>query len=186
MTNSQNDQPIANPNLKIILFSEKNIESLYQFYYRDLDTNTRELFCPYPLFDRACDGIEDFKTRVFDWMEERNWYIYLAYCNGHIAGLSLVKKIDTQPTTGILVSSKYRGKGFGVNLMQHLELEMKSKGIKNLYATIMPYNFQSKGLHLKLGFVKTGRTKEHRILAGDIHKIEIAEEYCKAIENANK
>jgi GNAT superfamily N-acetyltransferase len=75
-----------------------------------------------------------------------------------VAGLAAETFFDWMFVSLLWVSERYRGKGFGVSLMQAAEAEARNRGVRNVY--LDSFSFQAPPFYAKLGYREFGRLKE--------------------------
>lgn len=86
----------------------------------------------------------------------RRSFNYVAEDSGKIAGY--VSAIPIDETTGdvesIAVDPAYQGRGIGGMLLDHIEAEMKKRGLKRSILEVRDMNFESIGFYRKHGYVE--------------------------------
>jgi GNAT superfamily N-acetyltransferase len=75
-----------------------------------------------------------------------------------VAGLAAETFFGWMFVSLLWVSERYRGKGFGVSLIQAAEAEARSRGVRNVY--LDSFSFQAPPFYAKLGYREFGRLKE--------------------------
>jgi GNAT superfamily N-acetyltransferase len=75
-----------------------------------------------------------------------------------VAGLAAETFFGWMFVSLLWVSERYRGKGFGVSLMQAAEAEARNRGVRNVY--LDSFSFQAPPFYAKLGYREFGRLKE--------------------------
>jgi len=61
----------------------------------------------------------------------------------------------------VCVSSEYRGKGFGLQMMEHLLKVAKEKSAKSVFLEVRPSNEVAIQLYNKIGFLEVGIRKDY-------------------------
>lgn len=135
---------------------------LYDFYVNGLSDRSRELFPPYPLFDRPLSSVEELADRIEGWLKEDDWTTLLISPLDRIIGFGLLKRYKTErPVSGLAVREGYQGKGLGTFIQSAINKEARLLGLKRLYATMAQDNIASLGVHKKCGFKRTGKLVPH-------------------------
>jgi GNAT superfamily N-acetyltransferase len=75
-----------------------------------------------------------------------------------VAGLAAETFFGWMFVSLLWVSERYRGKGFGVSLIQAAEAEARNRGVRNVY--LDSFSFQAPPFYAKLGYREFGRLKE--------------------------
>jgi GNAT superfamily N-acetyltransferase len=75
-----------------------------------------------------------------------------------VAGLAAETFFGWMFVSLLWVSERYRGKGFGVSLMQAAEAEARNRGVRNVY--LDSFSFQAPPFYAKLGYREFGRLKD--------------------------
>jgi len=56
------------------------------------------------------------------------------------------------------IEERYRGKGYGAQLMRKAEAEVRKRGVRNMF--LDTYSFQAPGFYKKLGFRQYGKLRD--------------------------
>ncbi len=110
--------------------------------------------------DFLYENLREFNTDYFKTLQESEFCIFIKDEDGeYIAGV-YGKKIFTIINISYLwVSELHRSQGVGKALIQHVEIEAKNIGIKNIF--VETYTFQAVGFYSKLGFHEVGRYTDY-------------------------
>lgn len=90
---------------------------------------------------------------------DKNSHVYIIRKEDHIIAASTLCVIHTLEFTNasiesVVVSTKYRGQGFGRILVEHLIYEAKKMKVHSIYLTSNPKRIAANNLYKKLGFIK--------------------------------
>lgn len=92
-------------------------------------------------------------------LADDNSHAYVIREDGHIIGAGCLCVIHTLEFTianveSVVVSSCYRGKGYGEELTEHLIAEARRFDVRSIHLTSNPQRIAANNLYKKIGFVK--------------------------------
>ena len=111
-------------------------------------------------------GQATFQTSAPDWEEWNQSHVahsrFVAIENNEVVGWAALTPVSGRcvyagvAEISVYIDERYRGKGIGKSLLQHLISESESHNIWTLQAGIFPENISSLKIHESLGFRKVG------------------------------
>lgn len=95
-------------------------------------------------------------------LANENSHFYVAYENGVIAGyIGMNIVIDEGYIYNVAVSEKFRKKGIGSSLVNHLVTYGKKNNLCFLTLEVRASNLNAQSLYSKFGFIKVGERKNY-------------------------
>lgn len=95
-------------------------------------------------------------------LANENSHFYVAYENGVIAGyIGMNIVIDEGYIYNVAVSEKFRKKGIGSSLVNHLVTYGKKNNLCFLTLEVRAGNLNAQSLYSKFGFIKVGERKNY-------------------------
>lgn len=83
--------------------------------------------------------------------------------DGHHAGALTVLDGGTEVVLGLIeIDPEYQGRGIGGHIVRELVADAASRG-RDVVLEVLDVNVRAKAFYERLGFVETGRPREHKI-----------------------
>lgn len=126
----------------------------------DRKENIVELFTEYTAMLQETDptvaeylSIQNYDSELFH-LEEKYCRLYLALCDGEIAGCAALHKLNETDCEmkRLYVRPRYRGKKIGYSLASKLLLDAKELGYGSVYLDTLPYLENAIRLYEQMGF----------------------------------
>lgn len=100
---------------------------------------------------------------------------YLLWDDSQIIGCGVIRWKYSRDTKrfgywlyAIWIHPKFRGKGYGVVLMEHLFDELRMRDVKKVYLTVDNTNMIAQNLYKKLGFIEIKQNKQYIVMQYDL------------------
>ena len=102
-------------------------------------------------------------------------HFYLLQDSSDVIGCGVIRRKWSRDTKrfgywlyAIWIHPEFRGKGYGVVLMEHLFDELRMRNVKKVYLTVDNTNTIASNLYKKLGFVEIKQNKQYIVMQYDL------------------
>ena len=135
--------------MNYILINSKNFGlyiDLIESFFEGVSKDDELFFHPHPL------NIIGFQKEISN--KEKNLYFF-GENKGKFIGYGILRGWDEGydvPSLGILISKKYKGKGYGLDMMEYLEIQSRKKRAKRIRLTVLKKNLKAISLYKQLGY----------------------------------